>query len=329
MGRRGDTAESLMLALELIRLIPRDTPITAPQLQKELQKRGFERELRSIQRLLEVLSMHLDIECDRRSRPYGYRWKTGAAAFSMAATLTPQESLLLKLATDHLRRVLPPRTIERLAPFLEQARLNLGPDRGTPEGRWLRKIGIDSTSQPLLPPPIEPKVLEAVATALFEDRWLRLTYRNKHDREHPGEVQPLGLIQQGERLYLVALYEGRTEPRHLALHRIREAEVLPHAFRPPEEFDLRQHIAEGRLDFGTGRKIRLSFSIHPDAGKHLLESKLSEDQTVKPLRDGWLRITATVYENERLRRWLRGMSHSVRGTRFVCADKLIDQGKDQ
>jgi hypothetical protein len=312
MGRRGETAETLTIVLELLRLIPRRVSITAAELERSLAHRGHQRDLRSIQRLLQMLSDLGVIDCDRRSRPYAYRAKGSTAPFHAASALTPQEALLLKLARDHLGRVLPPHVLEGLAPFFEQARLELGPDRDAREARWLAKVSIDSTSQPLLAPPVDGEVLRAVATALYEERWLRLTYRNKHDREHPGEVQPLGLIQQGERLYLVALYEGRSEPRHLALHRIRRAEVLEHRFRPPASFDLRQHIGEGRLDFGTGRKIKLTFSIDPEAGKHLLESKLSHDQTVKTLRDGWLRITATVYENERLWRWLRGFGGDVR-----------------
>ena len=45
--------------------------------------RGLQRDLRTIQRQLEALSAHFDIEHDDRSRPYGCRWKEQAAGFSL------------------------------------------------------------------------------------------------------------------------------------------------------------------------------------------------------------------------------------------------------
>lgn len=55
MAKRPDTLETLLLALELLRRIPRKNKITARELQEQLQNAGMDRDLRTIQRMLERL----------------------------------------------------------------------------------------------------------------------------------------------------------------------------------------------------------------------------------------------------------------------------------
>src|SRR5207253_747918 len=81
----------------------------------------------------------------------------------------------------------------------------------------------------------------------------------------------------------------------LALHRIQSARATTLSFERPKEFDLESYDGEGKFGFGEGKRIRLSFRITKEAGLHLLESPLSEDQTVKELEDEY-EITATVIE---------------------------------
>jgi hypothetical protein len=41
------------------------------------------RDLSTVQRQLEMLTEHYDIERDDRSKPYGYRWKESAKGLSL------------------------------------------------------------------------------------------------------------------------------------------------------------------------------------------------------------------------------------------------------
>ena len=116
---------------------------------------------------------------------------------------------------------------------------------------------------------------------------------------------PLGLAQQGPRLYLVCRFEGFDNERSLALHRIISAEVSTIRFDRPPEFDLKKYDDDGRFGFGEGERIRLTFRIQNQNGFHLLESPLSKDQEVKELDDEY-EITATVVDTEQLNWWLRG-----------------------
>lgn len=315
MAKRSDTLETVLLAVELLRRIPRGRKVTASELHRQLTDAGIDRDLRTIQRQLEMLSEHFEIERDDRSKPYGYRWLEQAKALAVP-NLTPQESLLLQLAEEHLKNLLPARLMKSMEGFFSQAKRNLGPDSSARlEREWPGKVRVVATSQPLLPPKVAPSVFEVVSEALYSNRWLLLDYRNSTGKRNKVEVMPLGLVQQGPRLYLVCRYRGYENERNLALHRILSAEISTLTFERPKEFDLKRYDDDGRFGFGDGEKVRLTFVIEHDAGLHLLESPLSSDQQVHELDGGKLEITATVIDSAMLDRWLRGFGRAVTAVR--------------
>jgi len=126
---------------------------------------------------------------------------------------------------------------------------------------------------------------------------------------------PLGLAQQGPRLYLVCRYEDFDNERSLALHRIRKAQASTLTFARPVEFDLQKYDDDGRFGFGEGQQVRLTFCIENEAGFHLRETPLSKDQHVQDHNDGWMEITATVVDSAMLDWWLRGFGTAVTDVR--------------
>jgi len=315
MAKRSDTLETVLLAVELLRRIPRGRKVTARELHQQLKDAGIERELRTIQRQLEMLSEHFEIERDDRNKPYGYRWLEQAKALAVP-NLTPQESLLLQLAEEHLKNLLPPRLMKSMNAFFSQARRNLGPESSARlEREWPGKVRVVATSQPLLPPKIVPGVFEAVTEALYSNHWLHIEYKNAGGKRSSADVMPLGLVQQGARLYLVCRYRGFDNERNLALHRIAVAEVSTLTFERPKTFELKRYDDDGRFGFGEGDKVRLVFRMERSAGMHLLESPLSTDQQVVEHQDGQLEITATVVDSAMLEWWLRGFGEAVSGVR--------------
>lgn len=310
MSKRPDTRETALLALELMRRIPRNRSVTAKELHEQLADTEVGRDLRTIQRQLEMLSGHFDIERDDRSKPYGYRWKEKSRGMALP-TLSEQESLLLMLAERHLKRLLPNSLVKSMEGFFTQARTNLAPHSNAKREReWLKKVRVVSTTQPLLPPKIKPSVFEQVSTALYANLWLNVDYGNAAGKRTQADVMPLGLAQQGERLYLVCRFKDYDNERSLALHRIISAQASEFSFDRPKDFDLEQYDNDGRFGFGEGKRIKLTFRINKEAGYHLLECPLSEDQQVKELDDVY-EITATVVESAQLEWWLRGFGESV------------------
>ena len=159
--------ETLQLSLEMLRRIPKGRTITAPELHQQLADAGFERDMRTIQRQLETLSEFYDIERDDSSKPYRYSWKELAKGLSLPS-LSPQESLLLILAEQHLSSLLPVKLMKSMEGFFTQARSQIGDKAATKREReWLEKVRVVSTSQPLLPPKVDPTVFEQVSNALY------------------------------------------------------------------------------------------------------------------------------------------------------------------
>jgi len=313
MSKRPHSLETAVALTELIRRIPSSHLVTAPDLHKQLKSAGINRDLRTIQRHLDMLSEYYDIERDESSKPYGYRWKELSGGLSLPS-LSEQESLLLLLAQQQLRHLLPSSLMSSLDNFFQQARSDLGPGNpvkpATSATQWLKKVRVVSTTQPLLPPKIEAGVFESVSNALYTNHWLDIDYKNAAGKRKSARVMPLGLAQQGVRLYLVCRYAGYDEERILALHRILLAQVTAHDFEYPADFDLQRYDADGNFGMGNGKRIRLRFCIEKEAGLHLLESPLSRDQRVD-VRDDYFEVEATLADTARLTWWLSGFGEKV------------------
>ena len=314
MPKRPDSLETLQLCLELLRRIPRNGTATATELRLQLRDAGFEREPRTIQRLLGTLtdpdSTFYGIERDDSSKPYRYRWKENAKGLSLPG-LSTQESLLLTLAEQQLSSLLPAKLMKSMQGFFTQARGQLDAKGATQREReWLDKVRVVSVSQPLLPPKINPEVFEQVSNALYGNQWLEVDYKNAEGEIKNSKVMPLGLAQQGPRMYLVCRFDGYDNERCLALHRFISAKASTLTFERPKDFDLKQFDADGRFGYGDGTKIRLSFRIEKGAGLHIVECPLSADQQVVELDDAY-EITATVVESDMLDWWLLGFGDAV------------------
>lgn len=310
MPRRPDSLETLQLSLELLRRIPKGRTVTASELREQLAEAGFERDMRSIQRQLEVLSEYYDLDRDEGSKPYRYSWKPYAKGLSLPS-LSTQESLLLRLAEQHLKALLPARLMKSMEGFFAQAHAQLGDKASNQREReWLGKVRVVSTTQPLLPPKIDPVVFDQVSNALYGNLWLEIDYQNAAGNRAKNRVMPLGLAQQGARMYLVCRFDGYDNERSLALNRIVSARASTLVFDRPKEFDLKKYDDDGRFGYGNGERISLQFRIDKEAGLHLLESPLSADQEVRELADEY-EITATVVDSAMLDWWLRGFGESV------------------
>ncbi len=302
--------DNALLILEILRRIPRRNFTTSTHLREQLAAAGYDVTLRTIQRHLDAICGRFAIECDTRGKPFGYRWMEGAEGLKLPL-LTASESLLLQLAKSEISQLLPARALVSMAPLFSTARreLEASPAPQT-ERRWLKKVQRIPESQPLLAPKITPGVFEAVSDALYRECKLRIHYHNAQGQRKNTTVCPLGLVQQGVRIYLVCRFAGYENERILALPRIVQAEVSEESFSWPLDFDLATYCNGGDFGISHGRKVSLRFRIEKACGQHLRESPLSADQTVLDL-EGMLEITATVEDTELLHRWLRGWGEKV------------------
>ncbi|TCW20788.1 helix-turn-helix transcriptional regulator [Vibrio crassostreae] len=310
MSNRKSTQDSLAIALEILKRIPRHRKITALELREQLEAIGLSRDIRTIQRNLEMLSEHFAIDRDTRSKPYGYRFRSNSHALG-ASSLNAHESLLLALAERHLKFLLPKDVLSSLRPHFNEANYNLEFDPNNHKDRvWKDKIKIVRETQPLLAPRIDKTVIENISKALYEDRLLTVTYHNANKQMRKATIMPLGLAQQGIRLYLVCRFEGFDNERSLAIHRINDATVSSFNFKRPEGFSLAKYDSDGRFAFGEGEYCNLQFEINKQSGYHLLETPLSEDQVVEELENSY-KISAIVIDSFILDKWLKSFGSDV------------------
>ena len=299
--------------IELLRRIPSGRKVTARDLQTDLENCGIHRDLRSVQRYLERLSEHYPIERDERSKPYGYRWAPGSEGITLPL-LSSQQALLLSMAEQQLRQVIPANLHAALRPLFSQAQRQLEEPayahRAKKERSWIKKTIVMPTSQPLMPPAIKNDVFECVSDALYHDLWLDLEYRSATGKQISSRVMPLGLVQQGVKLYLVCRFEGFKDNRMLVLHRIARANLTEDSFDRPSDFDLSNFHADGYSGFGQGRRVLLSLIMTKGGGQHLLETPLSNDQIVVDMGDT-MKIEAQIADTPMLDWWLRALGDAV------------------
>mgnify|MGYP001180404340 FL=1 len=310
LSKRKSTQDSLVLVLEILKRIPKHRKITALEIREQLEAIGISRDIRTIQRNLEMLSEYFAIDRDTRSKPYGYSFERSSHTLG-ASSLNTHESLLLALAEKHLKLLLPKDVMQSLRPHFTEAKYNLEFDPKNHKDRvWKDKIKVVTESQPLLAPKIDNKVLESISKALYEDRLLTVTYHNANKQVRTSTVMPLGLAQQGVRLYLVCRFEGFNNERSLAVHRINDAIVSSFNFKRPETFSLAKYDSDGRFGFGEGESCQVQFDIDKQAGYHLVETPLSEDQAIEELESAY-RVSATVIDSFLLDKWLKSFGTDV------------------
>lgn len=311
MANRPNDIDATLLQLEILRRIPKlPHKIDAKTLHQQLLDAGFERDIRTIQRTLKILCEHFDIECDERSKPFGYSWKLHSKGLALPI-LNEQQSLLLKLAEQQLKYLLPANLMASMKPFFEQADKMVSGSKDKPEYQWLNKVCSTPTSYPLVPAAIKEEIFNSVSQALFQNKFLHIEYQNQQGKKHAATIMPLAIAQQGASIYLVCRYEGFEDNRLLALHRLKKAEISTLTFTRPSDFDLKRYQEDGHLGFGSGDKIRLTFSIAKSAGFHLTETPLSRDQHIVEETGEYYRIQATVAENDMLEWWLRKFGEEI------------------
>lgn len=297
--------------LQLLSAIPAGRLCTAAELQGELLRQDIRVDTRTIQRDLRLLQQYFALDCDERSKPHGWRWRSAGARDSVLGMSTP-EALGLVLLEKHLQLALPTSWSASLNELFSQARATLnklGPLNGAK--LWPSKIHVVPPglgTHPPRPPPAS--VLFALSEALLNDRQLQLNYRKPGgSASAPYLVHPLGLLLRGHSVYLVAQSDADRSgtARHFALHRIESAGMLPKSSAVLSGVGMASAMAESAGHFGAGIGAEaIDLRLHCDAvlAGLLEESPLCAEQSVTPLDDRRYEICARVRPSWELRWWL-------------------------
>ena len=312
MAKNQDTLFRLWHLLQSLPRYPQKK--TVKEIATALSHEDFEVTERTIQRDLLELSGLFPLDCDDRSKPFGWSWSKEARRFDLPG-MTLNEALAWVMLEQHLQQMLPSSTAEHLSSYFVSARQRLKREPASKRSRpWLDKIRILPPNQPLISPTIDPHVQKMVSEALFNEQRLEIRYRKKNESEPVVyQIHPLALIQRGNVLYLYARLFDYPNARSLAMHRIEQAQMLDEAAIYPDDFDLNDCVARGVWGFGTDQLFDIELRFYEHKGDHLQETPLASNQQLQidDESTGIVTIRARVADTPQLRWWILGFADSV------------------
>lgn len=309
-----DTRQTLYRQWLMLRLLPRaPARTTAGELAQRIAAEGLVVSKRSIERDLQALGDVFPIVCDDRSKPFGWSWARDAPSFGLPG-MTPAQALVMLMANEHLRGLLPAGLLDELRPFVTQARQTLDIKRsGSGLSVWPDCVAVVPSGPPLTPPEVSPDVLREVHSAIVERCQISMTYTARgRTKSKSYDVHPIGLIQRGGVTYLACTPGEAKDVRLLALHRIQAAARVDRKAVASDASVLAAARDMVRSGFDDRGPIRLVMEMEERAADHVHESRLSDDQLVESSEnDGWVLIRATVSDTAQLRWWLLGYGEHV------------------
>ncbi|HHP0513610.1 TPA: hypothetical protein ACRZ3R_004413 [Vibrio harveyi] len=243
--RKPTTTEQLSLAFELYHRIPRGRKVTAQELQTELSHAGITRDIRTIQRNLDVVAQYLDVDKDTRNKPYGY-----SRQLTSQFVLGPRESIVLQLAKAMISDALPDQlhyAVESaFQPILNHQRSYPGLQRTEGEST---KAGTHSKLCPAKTVKELVTIFEPLSLALTYQRLITITLKTGETIE---SMMPLGLLLSFQSFHLI--YQSDDNTFDIALHHVAEIKVLTFHFDYPADFKLHQYSLQPEL---YGKRIDL------------------------------------------------------------------------
>lgn len=300
---------SLSRQWHILKRLPRKGSGVSTRLLKDyLSELGFTADIRTIQRDLVKLQQIFNIERLAKSKPHGWRWQAGLA--DDLPGLDTSDALTLHLIGHRLESLVPDAMMDVIAGRIKTARVTL--EKNKDIGDWMNKVALVNESIDYLPPAINQNSLDAIQQAVIKDHQIQVAYQSINDPEPRNLIlHPLAMVMRGVRTYLLARrdIDKKETVKAYALHRFIEVKPLTKKTHRGS-FNLQQHIAAGKMQFGQGKIISLHLKVDKGMFKILSETPLSETQTLKELDDGGI-LTAKMRDSWALKWWILSKSEYV------------------
>lgn len=177
-----------------------------------------------------------------------------------------------------------------------------------------KKICILPDNLRLKPAAINYKVFSTVLKALKEAHSVRIKYKNRQDAASEPVVHPLGIMQRGPRIYLVARKEGSDGERSYALDRILHAEIEAPSDKQNSAFSFSDYIATGKADFSDGEMIQFEAVVSGYVETLLYDCPLNDTQDLVPIEGEEMgsALTVTIPSSGQLLRWILSCGSNIK-----------------
>jgi hypothetical protein len=156
-------------------------------------------------------------------------WSFKKGSSSQWPAMTLDAALGILLVENNLKEQMPLSVANSIAPLVGQARATLDTlDKSGYKKVLVNCLRVIPKGFVLQKPEIAPDVLNKILESLAKKRQLMIELNGKD-----ATINPLGLVVRGTVLYLVCTFDGYTECRMPAVHRIKQANVLLSTELPP------------------------------------------------------------------------------------------------
>lgn len=306
--------DTLFRYLTMLQLIPRSPGrISTPVLLEKLRERGFQVDMRSLQRdLRDRLALHFPLICDDSSKPY--RWFFDRDFHCNLPALDVPSALTLVLGEEYLKGLLPPVVIGQLAPQFRDARQLLDGLEANGLSQWAKRVRAIPNGKTLIPAPLDEDTWQVVSEALLSHRAVDVTYRSRSaDERKQLTLHPQGMVSRHSVTYLLATVNDYDDIRQFALHRIEQVSLSKAKWRDAEGFCIDDYIASGAFGYLLSKEpVLLRARIQPQVAWLLSETPLSNEQSLTQLADtDWQLLEARVPDDQQTLWWLKALGASV------------------
>ncbi|ART80920.1 WYL domain-containing protein [Oceanisphaera avium] len=305
--------DTLIRYITMLQLIPRAPHFKATTTLRDLlAERGFQVNLRSIQRDLDKMSLYFPLQCNDQSRPY--RWSFDANYKSNLPALDTATALTLVLAEEYLKSLLPQIAIDRLSAQFEGARKLLNGLQENGYANWPHQVRAIPNGKALLPAVILPAIWQGVSDALLERHAIEVQYLSRQQEEVKSfTLHPQGLVVRHSVSYLLATVNDYDDVRQFALHRIQALSASAVPYNNQLNFSVEKYIAEGAFGYPLAEQAtELVAKIDKAMAWLLAETPISQQQVLsKPDANGWVTLTATVPNDQQTQWWILGFGARI------------------
>jgi predicted DNA-binding transcriptional regulator YafY len=310
MSDKGSSLDNAILILEILKRIPTKSRVTTNEIKRSLEQAGINIEKRRLQRYLKQMtdSGKFGIVCDNSEKTYyGYRREKKGNILGEELQLQPNECLLLCLTEKLLRYQIPGPTLDSMKWLFEEAkRCFAEEDTGTRKQQaWMEKVAVVPSFLTYEAPKILPRIFGEVSDALYRNLKLRLTYIDNAKKTSTYTISPLGLVQQGVRLYLVCKRDEQKDIVHLALHRIQKTEATCFPVDRPKDFNLQEYISSREFNYNNGELVHWILEFENKITAAILkETPFNKTQTLKKNADGVWHLEVDIQDSRYLDGWV-------------------------
>lgn len=321
-----EARDTLFRQWNMLQRLPRHPrTLSTQEMVAYLRDQGFSVTSRTVERDLAKLSTIFGYSSEEDGRSYRWFWPPDFKTIDIPG-LDPSTALAFSLAEKHLAHLLPPPTLDLLAPYFRRAGEVLDESRAAPLAQWRGKVRVIGIGPVLEPVTVDEDVQRTMYEALLNERRVELVYQLRAEQAPKEyEFSPLAMVSRQGVIYLVGPFWDYENVVQLAMHRIRGVETTGRPAHLPEDFNIDTYIRDqAGFSYPTGRgTIKLQALFAADAAKHLEERPLSDDQTIQPHDDERVRLKATLQDTDDLAWWLLGFGPSVEVQKPVALRRKI------